>query len=62
MNCVSKPRSGWSPCQMTVDLFDYGREQYIPEVQEWVGAECFLPRTHKAGVNLLLVGLVMQMP
>ncbi|MCB1852158.1 MAG: DsrE/DsrF/DrsH-like family protein [Gammaproteobacteria bacterium] len=47
---------------MTVDLFDYGREQYIPEVQEWVGAECFLPRTHKAGVNLLLVGLVMQMP
>lgn len=46
--------------QMTVDLFDYGREQYIPEVQEWVGAECFLPRTHKAGVNLLLVGFVMQ--
>lgn len=30
-------------CQMTVDLFGYRREEFIPEVNEWAGAASFLP-------------------
>jgi peroxiredoxin family protein len=30
-------------CQMTVDLFGYSREEFIPEVTEWAGAASFLP-------------------
>lgn len=41
-------------CQMTVDLFDYGKEDFIPEVEEWVGAASFLPRAAKADVNLFV--------
>jgi peroxiredoxin family protein len=41
-------------CQMTVDLFDYGKEDFIPEVEEWVGAASFLPRAQKADVNLFV--------
>lgn len=41
-------------CQMTVDLFDYGKEEFIPEVEEWVGAASFLPRALKADVNLFV--------
>ncbi len=41
-------------CQMTVDLFDYGKEEFIPEVEEWVGAASFLPRAVKADVNLFV--------
>jgi peroxiredoxin family protein len=41
-------------CQMTVDLFDYGKEAFIPEVEEWVGAASFLPRALKADVNLFV--------
>ena len=28
---------------MTVDLFGYSREEFIPEVTEWAGAARFLP-------------------
>ena len=41
-------------CQMTVDLFDYGKEEFIPEIEEWVGAASFLPRALKADVNLFI--------
>lgn len=41
-------------CQMTVDLFDYGKEDFIPEITEWVGAASFLPRALNADVNLFV--------
>lgn len=41
-------------CQMTVDLFDYGKDDFIPEIEEWVGAASFLPRAAKADVNLFV--------
>jgi len=41
-------------CQMTVDLFDYGKEEFIPEISEWVGAASFLPTALQADVNLFV--------
>jgi peroxiredoxin family protein len=41
-------------CQMTVDLFDFDQNDFIPEVDEWVGAASFLPRALKADVNLFV--------
>jgi peroxiredoxin family protein len=41
-------------CQMTVDLFDFGKEEFIPEIEDWVGAASFLPRALKADVNLFV--------
>lgn len=39
-------------CQMTVDLFGYQREDFIPEVKDWIGAATFLPIAQKADVSL----------
>jgi peroxiredoxin family protein len=41
-------------CQMTVDLFDYGKDDFVPEIEEWVGAASFLPRALSADVNLFV--------
>ena len=41
-------------CQMTVDLFEYAKDDFIPEIEEWVGAASFLPRAMKADVNLFV--------
>lgn len=41
-------------CQMTVDLFDYNKDDFIPEIEEWVGAASFLPKALKADVNLFV--------
>jgi peroxiredoxin family protein len=41
-------------CQMTVDLFDYGKDDFITEIEEWVGAASFLPRAMKADVSLFI--------
>lgn len=41
-------------CQMTVDLFDYGKDEFIPEISEWVGAASFLPTALEAKVNLFV--------
>ena len=41
-------------CQMTVDLFDYRKDEFIPEIEEWVGAASFLPRAQNADVNLFI--------
>ena len=41
-------------CQMTVDLFGYEREQFIPEVKDYVGAATFLPMAKDADVSLFI--------
>jgi peroxiredoxin family protein len=41
-------------CQMTVDLFGYSREDFIPEVKDYVGAATFLPMAKDADVSLFI--------
>lgn len=41
-------------CQMTVDLFGYHREDFIPEVAEWAGAASFLPVAAEADTLLFI--------
>jgi peroxiredoxin family protein len=41
-------------CQMTVDLFDYGKDEFIPEIVDWVGAASFLPIAQKSDVSLFI--------
>jgi peroxiredoxin family protein len=41
-------------CQMTVDLFGYNPDEFIPEVAEWIGATTFLPIAQKADVSLFI--------
>ena len=41
-------------CQMTVDLFGYQIDDFIPEVQDWIGAASFLPTAAKADVSLFV--------
>lgn len=41
-------------CQMTVDLFGWSQDDFIPEITDWVGATSFLPQAQKAEVNLFV--------
>ena len=41
-------------CQMTVDLFGFTRDDFIPEVKEYVGAATFLPLARDADVSLFI--------
>jgi peroxiredoxin family protein len=41
-------------CQMTVDLFGYSPEDFVPEVKEFVGAATFLPMARDADVSLFI--------
>jgi len=41
-------------CQMTVDLFGWKVEDFVPEVQDWVGATSFLPTAQQADVTLFI--------
>jgi peroxiredoxin family protein len=41
-------------CQMTVDLFGYTRDDFIPEVKEYCGAATFLPMARDADVSLFV--------
>ena len=41
-------------CQMTVDLFSMEKEDFIPEINDWVGAASFLPTAQKADVSLFI--------
>jgi peroxiredoxin family protein len=41
-------------CQMTVDLFDWERSEFIDGIADWVGAASFLPTALKADVNLFV--------
>ncbi|HZM36429.1 MAG TPA: DsrE/DsrF/DrsH-like family protein [Burkholderiales bacterium] len=41
-------------CQMTVDLFGFGRDDFITEVKEYCGAATFLPMARDADVSLFI--------
>jgi peroxiredoxin family protein len=41
-------------CQMTVDLFGYSRDDFMPEVKDYVGAATFLPMARDADVSLFI--------
>lgn len=41
-------------CQMTVDLFGYDKNDFVPEVDDWVGAASFLPTAAKADLSLFI--------
>ena len=41
-------------CQMTVDLFGYDMDEFIPEVKDWIGAASFLPEAQKSDVSLFI--------
>ena len=41
-------------CQMTVDLFGFTPDDFIPEVKEYCGAATFLPMARDADVSLFI--------
>jgi len=41
-------------CQMTVDLFDWAKEDFIPGVTEWAGAATYLSSAKEADVTLFI--------
>jgi peroxiredoxin family protein len=41
-------------CQMTVDLFGFTHDDFIPEVKEYCGAATFLPMAQEADVTLFV--------
>ncbi len=41
-------------CQMTVDLFGFTHNDFIPEVKEYCGAATFLPMAQEADVSLYM--------
>jgi len=41
-------------CQMTVELFGYEKEDFIPQISEWSGATSMLALAQKADVTLLI--------
>ena len=41
-------------CQMTVDLFGFTNDDFIPEVKEYCGAATFLPMARDADVSLFI--------
>lgn len=41
-------------CQMTVNLFGHKKEDFIPEISEWVGATTFLPYAQKSDICLFV--------
>ncbi len=41
-------------CQMTVDVFGFNKDEFIPEVKDYVGAASFLPIASKSDVCLFI--------
>lgn len=41
-------------CRMTVDLFNYRQDEFIPEIAEWIGATSYLAEARKADVCLFI--------
>lgn len=41
-------------CQMTVDLFNHNKDEFIPEIAEWIGATSYLGEARKADVCLFI--------
>ena len=42
------------PCQMTVDLFDWKKEDFIDGISDWAGAATYLSKARGAEVTLFL--------
>ena len=41
-------------CQMTVDVFGFSKDDFIPEVTDYIGAASFLPVAQQADVSLFI--------
>jgi peroxiredoxin family protein len=41
-------------CQMTVDLFGWKKEEFIPEISEWAGAATYLNNAKGADITLFI--------
>jgi len=41
-------------CQMTVDLFNYRKDEFIPEIADWIGAASYLAEARKSDVCLFV--------
>lgn len=41
-------------CQMTVDVFGFSKDDFIPEVKDYIGAASFLPIAQKSDVCLFI--------
>jgi peroxiredoxin family protein len=41
-------------CQMTVDAFDLGKDDFIDETAGWIGAASFLPEAQKSDICLFI--------
>ena len=41
-------------CQMTVDLFGWKKEEFIPEISDWAGAATYLDTARDADVTLFI--------
>lgn len=41
-------------CQMTVDLFGWHRDEFIPEIEEWAGAASYLAVARESNTCLLI--------
>ena len=41
-------------CQMTVDLFGWERDEFIPEVTDWAGAATYLTSAQNANITLYI--------
>ena len=41
-------------CQMTVDLFGWTKEEFIPEVSEWAGAATYITNAQGADITLFV--------
>lgn len=41
-------------CQMTVDLFNYSKDEFIPEIADWIGATSYLVDAKNADVCLFV--------
>lgn len=41
-------------CQMTVDLFNYQRDEFIPEIAEWIGATSYLAEARNTDICLFI--------
>ena len=41
-------------CQMTVDLFSFRKDEFIPEIADWIGATTYLAEARNADVCLFI--------
>ena len=41
-------------CQMTVDMFGHQQDEFMDEIEGWIGAASFLPQAQKSDVTLFI--------